>query len=51
VDDGALLVGKMGFVTKKSNFQNSADIKNYSEDESKMKIIPCTDFLHSIIVD
>jgi hypothetical protein len=37
----------MGFFTLKSKFSNSVAIKNYSENESKIKIIPSADFFYS----
>ncbi len=34
----------MGFLFRRVNFQNFIDIKTYAENESKIKIIPHTDF-------
>ena len=38
------LLYKMGFFTQKSKFSNSIAVIIYSENESKIKIIPCTEF-------
>ncbi len=43
------LLYKMGFFTQKSKSSKfHGYIKFYSENESKIKIIPCTDFFYSI---
>ncbi len=42
------LLCKMGFLLRRLNFQNSSVKKFDSENESKIKTIPCNDFLCSI---
>jgi hypothetical protein len=44
------LLSKMGFFTRKSEFSKLLGYKkNYSENESKIKIISCADFFYNVI--